>query len=341
MNSSGTAASFSCDQVQPPAPVDEATMSFVHPAELPTMRIGERFDSALVTGGAGFIGGHLTDALVPRFHSVTVYDDLSVGTPGTVPDGAELVEADVRDERTLREAVEQADIVFHVAAEVNVERSVANPADSSAVNVDPMLTVLDAARETDTRVVFSSSAAIYGQPEYTPIDEAHPKTPTSPYGLEKLTADHYCRLYHDLYGVETVVLRYFNVYGSRQQDCDYSDVITTFQEQARADEPITVEGDGTQTRDFVHVDDIVQATLLAATTHATGEAFNIGTGTTITVRELAETIRDISDSRSDIVHVDPRNGDVEHSQADITKAQAVLGYEFDYTIHEGLESYIG
>jgi UDP-glucose 4-epimerase len=210
------------------------------------------------------------------------------------------------------------------------------------VNIDPMLTILEAARHADTRVVLASSAAIYGQPAYLPIDETHPKEPTSPYGLEKLTADHYCRLYHELYDVETVALRYFNAYGPRQQGGDYSGVISIFRDQALADDDITVEGDGEQTRDFVHVDDIVQANILAATNDdAVGEAFNVGTGNSISIRELAEIVHDVTDSNSDIVHVDTREGDIDRSEAAIDKAQDVFGYEPKYSVAEGLEQYLG
>jgi len=295
---------------------------------------------ALVTGGAGFIGSHLADRLVEDC-AVTVYDNLSSGSREHVPNDAKLVEADIRNQERLTEAVDDADIVFHEAAQVSVAQSVEDPEASHKINIDPVLTILEAARETDTRVVLASSAAIYGHPEYTPIDETHPKEPASPYGLEKLTADHYCRLYHDLYGVDTVALRYFNAYGPRQQGGDYSGVISIFRDQARANDPITVEGDGTQTRDFVHVDDLVQANLLAAQTDATGEAFNIGTGTTITIQGLADTIRDVTDAESEIVHVDPREGDIDHSPAEIAKARDILGFELEYSIVDGLEAYLG
>lgn len=300
----------------------------------------EDVESALVTGGAGFIGSHLAERLT-EYCTVTVYDDFSTGRPGNVPDVAALVEADVRDTDRIQSAVAEAEVVYHHAAQVSVRKSVETPTDSRAVNVDPLIDILEAARGTDTRVVFASSAAIYGHPRYTPIDETHPKQPTSPYGLEKLTGDHYCRLYHDRYDVKTVALRYFNAYGPRQQGGDYSGAISIFRDQAQANDPITVEGDGTQTRDFVHVDDIVQANLRAATTNHIGEAFNIGTGSTITIQELAKTIRDISESNSDIVHVAPREGDIDHSQADITTAQEDLGFEPQYSIRDGLEAYLG
>jgi UDP-glucose 4-epimerase len=298
------------------------------------------FDHALVTGGAGFIGSHLANQLVEDCE-VTVYDDFSSGDADHVPERASIIQADVRDADRLAEAVVDADVVFHEAAQVSVQQSVSDPETSHEVNVDPMLTILETARDADTRVVFASSAAIYGHPSYLPIDEAHPKHPTSPYGLEKLTADHYCQLYHELYDVETVALRYFNAYGSRQQGGDYSGVISIFRDQARVDDDITIEGDGEQTRDFVHVDDIVQANLLAATSDdAVGEAFNIGTGDSTTIRELAETIQNVTDSDSDLVHVDPREGDINRSEAAIDKARDSLGFQPEYTITEGLREHL-
>lgn len=297
-------------------------------------------ESVCVTGGAGFIGSHIVDAL-PSATRVTIYDNLSTGDSNNVPSNAEFIEGDIQDRDHLVDAVARSDVVFHEAAQVSVKRSVENPVQSRKINLDPVLTILEAARDTDTRVVFASSAAIYGEPEYTPVDEGHPKNPNSPYGLEKLSADHYCRMYSDLYGVEAVALRYFNVYGPHQQASDYSGVISIFREQALNDEPITIEGDGMQTRDFVHVDDIVQANLLAATSdEAPGKAFNIGTGNEITIYELADTIRDVTNSDSELVHIEPREGDIEKSVADIGRARKTLGYEPEYEIHEGIEEYL-
>ena len=299
------------------------------------------FDHALVTGGGGFIGSHLADRLVDEC-AVTVYDNFSTGTETNVPQEASIIRADIRKSDPLQTAVAEADVVFHEAAQVSVAKSIAEPTESHEVNIDPILTILEAARDTDTRVIFASSAAIYGHPQSIPIDESHPKKPTSPYGLEKLTADQYCRLYHDRFGVETVALRYFNAYGPRQQGGDYSGVISIFRDQARADTEITIEGDGTQTRDLIHVDDIVEANIQAATSDkAVGEAFNIGTGNSIEIRELAATIHEITDSDADIVHVDPREGDIDHSEADIDKARNVLGFEPTYSITDGLEAYLG
>jgi len=293
-------------------------------------------DSVLITGGAGFIGSHIADAY-SGVTQVSVYDNFSSGRRENVPADATVIEADVRDSDRLTAAVQDADIVFHHAAQVSVERSVEQPLESHDTNLDPLLTILEAARGTDTRVVFASSAAIYGEPEQLPVGESHPKAPASPYGLEKLAADEYCRLYHELYGVEAVALRYFNVYGPGQQAGDYAAVISIFREQALNDEPITVEGDGTQTRDFVYIDDVVQANILAATDDdAPGRAFNVGTGEQITIRELAESLKELTDSDSEIVHVEPREGDIDQSVANISRLRE-LGYEPNYDTVQGLE----
>ncbi len=291
--------------------------------------------TALVTGGAGFVGSHLTDALVED-NDVTVVDDLSNGRRRNVPDEAEFVEADVADREALSELVADADVVFHQAAQVSVDHSVEAPVGSHETNVDATLALLELAREHDVRVVLASSCAIYGQPESVPLSETDPLEPTSPYGLEKLTVDHYARLYHDLYDLKTVALRYFNVYGPRQAGGDYSGVISIFLDRAADGDPITVHGDGTQTRDFVHVEDVVRANLLAATTDNVGEAYNVGTGESISIRELAELVRDLTGTESDIVHTDPRPGDIQHSRADVSKAREHLGYEPTVEFREGL-----
>ena len=289
----------------------------------------------LVTGGAGFIGSHIVDAVVDR-NDVRVLDSLSTGSRDRLPDGVRLIEGDIRDQETVEAAMEGVDVVFHEAAMVSVPESVDRPRACHDVNGTATVTLLEAARANDSRVVFASSAAIYGHPDGVPIAEDAPKRPASPYGLEKLTGDYYTRIYADRYGLDTVSLRYFNAYGPRQTGGQYSGVISTFLDQARLGEPITVEGDGEQTRDFVHVDDIVQANLRAATTDSTGTSYNIGTGSNITIRELAETVQRVTDTDSEIVHVDPRPGDIEQSEADITKASERLGYTPTVTLEDGL-----
>ncbi|MEA1932087.1 MAG: NAD-dependent epimerase/dehydratase family protein [Euryarchaeota archaeon] len=293
----------------------------------------------LVTGGAGFIGSHIVDAVVDR-NDVRVLDSLSTGSRENLHPDARLIEGDIRDEETLDAAMKGVDIVFHKAAMVSVPASVEQPTACHDINGTATLKLLEAARANDSRVIFASSAAIYGHPDELPIAEAAPKRPASPYGLEKLTADYYTRIYADRYGLETVNLRYFNVYGPRQTGGQYSGVISTFLDQARAGEPITVEGDGEQTRDFVHVEDVVQANLRAATADRTGTSYNIGTGSNITIRELAETVQRVTDTESEIVHTDPRPGDIDRSEADISKAREGLGYRPTVTVEDGLSQLV-
>lgn len=303
-----------------------------------TQPIADR--TVLVTGGAGFIGSHIVDAVLPD-NDVRILDNFSTGVRERPPEAATVIEGNVRDTETVEQAMGGVDIVFHQAALVSVDRSVEKPAASHEVNIDGTLAVLEAARKADARVVFASSAAIYGAPESLPVDEAHPKEPASPYGLEKLTADHYCRLYAELYDLPTVALRYFNVYGPRQTGGDYAGAITAFSEQADAGGPLTVHGDGEQTRDFVHVEDVIRANLLAAQTDATGEAFNVGTGTQTSINTVAETIRDHVDTSAELTHVDPRPGDIRESVADIEKARNALGYEPTIELSDGLATYLG
>lgn len=296
--------------------------------------------TVLVTGGAGFIGSHLSETLF-KDNDVQVFDALTTGSESNVPTEATFLKADLRQEGELTDAVAGTDLLFHEAALVSVGRSVEEPQTSHEINAEATLSLLEAARDENARVVLASSAAIYGHPESIPITEDHPKEPTSPYGLDKLATDHYARLYNDLYDLETVALRYFNVYGPGQVAGDYSGVISVFIDQALSGEDITVHGDGEQTRDFVYIDDVVQANLKAATTDAVGEAYNVGTGESVTIRELAELIQDITDTDSDIVHTDARTGDIEHSEADISKAKAHLEYEPTVSLREGLEQTVG
>ncbi|AEH37649.1 NAD-dependent epimerase/dehydratase family protein [Halopiger xanaduensis] len=297
-----------------------------------------RDQTVLVTGGAGFIGSHLVDTLAPH-NEVRVLDDFSTGSRSHLPDDVEVFEGDVRDPMLLQRAARGVDLIFHHAAVVSVTQSVDAPRQSNRTNLEAGLLVLEQARQEDARVVVASSAAIYGHPEELPVSERAATNPTSPYGVQKLALDQYARLYEELYDVPTVALRYFNVYGPRQQG-PYSGVISTFLEQARAGEPITIEGDGEQTRDFVHVDDVVRANLRAATTANVGEAYNIGTGDRTSIRDLAETIRDATDSSSPIVHKDPRPGDIRHSRADVSKASRDLGFEATVGLESGIRSLV-
>ena len=294
---------------------------------------------AVVTGGAGFIGSHLADRLSPACE-VSVLDTLSAGGVSNLPAGVSLTQGDVRDRETVQRVVDGADVIFHEAGLVSVAESVASPAESHDVNATGTLRVLESARRADARVVLASSAAVYGVPESVPIAESQPKAPTSPYGLDKLAADHYARLYADLYGLETVALRYFNVYGPRQS-ADYAGVIGTFLDQARAGGPLTVHGDGTQTRDFVHVEDIVDANLAAAVTDTTGRAFNVGTGRSHSVADLAGIVRDLAGTDPAVTHTDAREGDIPASRADISRSRRVLGYEPSIDLRTGIRRLLG
>ncbi|WP_049901132.1 NAD-dependent epimerase/dehydratase family protein [Natrinema sp. J7-1] len=298
-----------------------------------------RDSTILVTGGGGFIGSHLVEALSPH-NEVRVLDDFTTGDRAYLPDDVTVIKGDVRDPIALQEAARGVDVIFHHAALVSVTQSVDDPRRSNRTNLEASLLILEQARQEDARVVVASSAAVYGHPETLPVPETAPTTPTSPYGVQKLAVDQYARLYEDLYGLETVALRYFNVYGPRQRG-PYSGVISTFLEQARANEPITVEGDGRQSRDFVHVSDVVRANLRAATTDAVGEAYNIGTGQRTTILDLAETIRTITGSDSTIVHREPRTSDIRHSGADTSKTTRQLGFDATVGIESGIRSLVG
>lgn len=291
----------------------------------------------LVTGGAGFIGSHLARTLAAD-NEVRVVDDLSAGRETNVPTGVTFIAGDVRDGDVLAEAMAGVDLVFHEAGLVSVPDSVRRPLESHGRNVTATVAVLERARRENARVVAASSVAVYGHPEAVPISEAHPKRPTSPYGVDKLALDHYVRLYADRYGLETVVLRYFNVYGPGQRGGEYSGVIQTFLNQARAGEALTIEGDGEQTRDFVHVSDVVRANLAAAETDRVGTAYNVGTGRSIAINELATAVNDATGAGVDIVRTDPRPGDIRQSEADISRLRTELGIDPRIDLESGLSS---
>lgn len=290
--------------------------------------------SVLVTGGTGFIGSHLVRELAPE-NEVTVLDLSPADGSTELPETVRFVEGDVRDEEALARAGEGVDLIYHLAANVSVERSVEEPVWSHSVNVGGTLEVLEFAREVGARVVFASSAAVYGDPEHLPVAESDRMDPRSPYGIEKLAGDGYVRRYADLYGVETVALRFFNVFGPGQSS-EYAGVITAFVENAAAGQPLTVHGDGEQTRDFVHVEDVVQACLLAGATDRVGEAYNVATGREVSVNDLARTVLDVADATVDVVHTDPRPGDIDRSCADVEKARDHLGFEPSVTLVDGL-----
>jgi UDP-glucose 4-epimerase len=296
---------------------------------------------ALVTGGAGFIGSHLVDALLGSGHEVVVLDDLSTGFRHNIDPAAALVEASVADEAAVAEAVEGCDVVFHQAAHKAVLRSVEHPLPTDTANVHGTLVVLQAARDAGVRrVVHASSSSIYGGADVVPTPETYPAAPRSPYAVTKLAAEHYCRVFAELYGLETVALRYFNVYGPRQRpDATYAAVIPLFIDALLHGRPPEVHGDGRQSRDFTFISDVVAANLAAATAPAgrcSGRAFNIAGGGSHSLLDLLEILGRLLDAPVEPVFTASRAGDVRTSQADATWAARDLGFRCEVTLADGL-----
>ena len=297
---------------------------------------------ALVTGGAGFIGSHLVAGLVAEGWDVRVFDDLSSGREANLAEvggGVELIRGDVRDEQALARAADGIEVVFHQAALASVPLSVAEPLRTHSVNVDGTLHVLEAARRAGVRrVVFAASSSAYGDGEELPKLETMPANPVSPYALQKHAGELYCGLYTSLYHLETVALRYFNIFGPRQDPkSEYAAVIPRFICSALAGEGATIFGDGEQTRDFAFVQDAVRANLLAADAErAPGAVINVATGRRTSLNELWQAIRGITGVRAEAHHAPSRPGDVRASVADVSRARELLGFEPAVDLHEGL-----
>ncbi len=295
----------------------------------------------LVTGGAGFIGSNLADALLAQGHEVCVLDDLATGRRENVPSGATFVEGSITDPDRLDAAVAGAEVVFHQAALGSVARSVQAPLVTDSVNAHGTLAVLDAAhRHGVRRVVLASSSSVYGGADVRPTPESTPLTPRSPYAVTKMAGEHYARVYDELYGLETVALRYFNVYGPRQRpDSAYAAVIPLFIAALRAGRSPEVHGDGRQSRDFAFIDDVVAANLAAAGAPAeacSGKVYNVAGGQERSLLDLLDVLCTVLEVDVPAVHVDPRPGDVRHSFADLSAAAADLGYKPAVTFPEGL-----
>jgi UDP-glucose 4-epimerase len=299
---------------------------------------------AVVTGGAGFIGSNLVDALVSRGHSVAVVDNLSTGRrsnlDAAISAGATLHEVDVTNAEALGAVIarHRPDIVFHLAAQIDVRRSVADPGCDAEVNVRGMINTLEASRRGGARrIVYSSTGgAIYGEADFYPTPESSPLRPLAPYGQSKFAAEGYCHLYQRLHGLSSVILRYANVYGPRQDPLGEGGVIAIFCGRLKAGTRPTVFGDGAQTRDYTYVGDVVAANLLAAESDRAG-CFNIGTGHETSVLDLVETMAPMSHNGSFMPTFAPaRPGEVLRSVLDSTLARSELGWQPEVDLHEGL-----
>ena len=298
---------------------------------------------AVVTGGAGFIGSNLTEELAKeQENEVVVVDNLTTGRRENLQNLKNLkkclfVEGSVTDLDLLRGVFKGCDFVFHQAAIPSVPRSVKDPLATNNVNTNGTLNVLVAARDCGVKkVVFASSSSVYGDTPELPKREEMTPNPLSPYAVTKLVGEYYCKVFEEVYGLKTVSLRYFNVYGPRQDPhSDYAAVVPKFVKSVSENKPPVIFGDGEQTRDFTFVKDVVRANLLAAKSGATG-VFNIASGRRVSINELAEKIIKIQGKELEPVHSEPREGDVKHSLGDISRAQRGFGFEPRYSLEEGL-----
>jgi UDP-N-acetylglucosamine 4-epimerase len=296
----------------------------------------------LVTGGAGFIGSHIAETLVGRGETVRVLDNLSTGKKenlASVADRVEFVEGDIRDAETCRRAVDGMDYVLHQAALPSVPRSVEEPLLTNAINITGTLNMMLAARDAGVRsFVQASSSSVYGDDTAPEKVEGREGKPLSPYAISKLVNEKYAQVFHDLFGFRAISLRYFNVFGPRQDPfSQYAAVIPLFITLVLKGESPTIFGDGEQSRDFTYIDNIVQGNILAATSgQGGGEAFNVACGERLTVNALLAAVNGVLGTSVKAVHAEPRPGDIKHSTADFGKARRVLGFEPRVPFLEGL-----
>ncbi|KPA11385.1 nucleoside-diphosphate-sugar epimerase [Candidatus Magnetomorum sp. HK-1] len=297
----------------------------------------------LITGGAGFIGSHIAEKTLENNYNVRIFDNLSTGKLSnldTIKDHIEFIKGDIRDYDHLKKSFQGCDIIFHEAAEVFVPRTVKDPIETSMINDIGTLNVFEAARQCGVqRVVFASSCAIYGDAPQLPKVETMLPRPKSPYAAQKIMGEYYAKLYNDLYQLETVCLRYFNVYGPRQDPSSpYSGVISIFLTKAINNEQPIIYGDGNQNRDFVNVKDVVQANMLAATqTGANGNVYNVGTGKTVSINALWENVCKLTGISLSPTYEPFRSGDILASVSDIRHAIQKLSYSPSISFEEGLK----
>lgn len=303
----------------------------------------------VITGGAGFIGSHIGESCAKDDHEVVLIDNLDdYYSPQLKKENIEcvlksgkasFVHGDITDLELLRKVIDKdVDYVFHEAAQAGVRISVENPFKPNEVNVLGTLNVLQASLEADVdRLINASSSSVYGKVEYLPFDEKHPTQPVSPYGVSKLAAEHYCRVFYEVYGLPTVSLRYFTVYGPRMRP-DLA--ISIFTRKMFKNEKITIFGDGTQTRDFTYIEDIVNANMkLLDNSRTNGKVVNIGSGKSISINKLVTILKQITQSQSKLEYIEVQKGDVEHTLADVRLARELVRYESTVDIYEGLKTF--
>jgi len=297
---------------------------------------------ALVTGGAGFIGSNVVRYLLDKGWEIRVLDNLSSGYKFNL-DGlnVDFIEGDVCNPETAMTACKDRDVVFHLAASVGRQRSIDNPQLDSTINLIGTVNVLEAMRKNKVkRIVYSSSAAIFGELITPTIDENHPQNADSPYGVSKLAAEKMILAYSGIYEITGVCLRYFNIYGVNQRFDLYGNVIPIFAKRIYAGEPITIYGDGEQTRDFLNVKDVAKANYLGAVSNIGTDVYNMGSGSSITINKLAEIMKRISSMSNEIIYAPVRPADVRHCKADTKKVKNTLGFEASVSLQEGLSEYM-
>ncbi len=297
---------------------------------------------ALVTGGAGFIGSNLVALLIKNNHQVRVLDSLITGYIENLHGlNIDFIKGDIRNYNLVLNSCKDVDIIFHLAASVGNVKSLNNPNEDCEVNTQGTINILEAARKSGVKkIVYSSSAAIFGELIEMPINENHPQNPDSPYGVSKLAAEKYIFCFGKLYNLKVTALRYFNVYGKNQRYDAYGNVIPIFANRLRNAEPLIIYGDGNQTRDFVNVKDVAMANYLAALSTNSGSVYNIGSGTQLTINDLAKIAQEASGIKAvSIEHQPPRPSEVRHCRADISKASKELGYKPSIEINDGLVEY--
>ncbi|MEM1588487.1 MAG: NAD-dependent epimerase/dehydratase family protein [Candidatus Bathyarchaeia archaeon] len=295
----------------------------------------------LITGGAGFIGSHLALYLKQEGYEVIVFDNFerSIKNAKTILNGIRIEKLDLR--KDLRKLVKHAkkSVIIHAAAYISAKESINKPLEYLDNNVASTINLLKATSKIAKKIIYLSSAAVYGNPEYLPIDEEHKLNPINPYGASKLSSEYYVKAYHNLYGVDYVILRLFNVYGEWQKG-EYAGVISKFINKAKKKKPLIIYGDGLQTRDFVYIEDVAKAVKLAIETSDSKGIYNIGFGKPTTINQLAEIIMKAFSIDEKPIHLPERKGDIKHSYANISKAVKLLGYKPEIDLKKGIEKII-